>query len=39
MVSKLTVRFNIEVLRAKDGRMKIIQEVLENVRFIKINAL
>ena len=39
MVSKLTVKFNIEVLRAKDSRMKIIQEVLENVRFIKINAL
>lgn len=39
MVSKLTVKYNVEVLRAKDSRMKVIQEVLENIRFIKINAL
>ena len=38
IVSKYTIKFNAEVLKAKDNRMKATQEMLENIRFIKINA-
>jgi hypothetical protein len=39
IVSKYTIKYNSEVLKAKDNRMKATQEMLENIRFIKINAL
>ena len=39
VVSKYTIEYSSEILQAKDNRMKATQEMLENIRFIKINAL
>lgn len=37
--SKITVKLNREVLRAKDERMKVTEEMLDIIRYIKISAI
>ncbi len=38
-LSKKAVALNEQVLKAKDARMKVTQEMLDVIRFIKINAI
>lgn len=38
-LSKITVRINEELLKAKDERMKVTEEMLDIIRFIKITAI
>jgi len=38
-VSKVTVNYNKDVLKAKDKRMKATQQMLNSIRFIKIHGL
>jgi ABC-type bacteriocin/lantibiotic exporter with double-glycine peptidase domain len=37
--SKISAKVNDELLKAKDSRMKIAEEILQIVKFIKTNAL
>ena len=39
LLSKITVRLNEALLKAKDERMKVTEEMLEIIRFIKITAI
>ncbi len=38
-LSKITVKLNEDLLKAKDERMKVTEEMLEIIRFIKITAI
>lgn len=38
-ISKITVRLNEESLKAKDARMKVTEEMLDIIRYIKISAI
>lgn len=38
-LSKITVKLNEEVLKAKDERMKVTEEMIDIIRYIKISAI
>ena len=39
LFSKVASKYNDKVLKAKDSRMKLAEEILQIIKFIKINAL
>jgi ABC-type bacteriocin/lantibiotic exporter with double-glycine peptidase domain len=37
--SKFSIRYNEQLLKVKDARMKVTQEMLDIIRYIKINSI